>query len=249
MLKKQQDAFGHEIYDYFTKKRGYEIVERDDGYFDLSTGPRPYFNEYPEWQLHEKQAMKYVQGRVLDIGCGAGRHSLYLQKRGFDVLGIDNSPKAVRVCRMRGLRKTRLLSVTGITARLGKFDTIIMFGNNFGLFGSFERARWLLKRFYNSTSEQGRIIAESRDPYNTNLPEHLRYHQRNRNKGRMSGQIRIRVRYQHYATPWFDYLMVSQTEINKILRGTGWMVKKFLTSRSAMYIAFIEKERAGNRSV
>jgi SAM-dependent methyltransferase len=241
ILKKRQDAFGQEIYDYFKKQQGYEIVERDDGYFDLSYGPRQYFAEYPEWQLHEKQAMKYVRGRVLDIGCGAGRHSLYLQKRGFDVLGIDNSPGAVEVCRMRGLRKTRVLSVTEITSRVGKFDTILMFGNNFGLFGSFKRARWLLRRFHKLTSAQARIIAESRDPYQTNLPEHLDYHRQNRKNGRMSGQIRIRVRYKHYATPWFDYLMVSQAEMKKILRGTGWMVKRFLTSRSAMYIAVIEK--------
>jgi cyclopropane fatty-acyl-phospholipid synthase-like methyltransferase len=39
----------------------------------------------------EKKSMGYVKGRtVLDIGCGPGRHALYLQnERGFDVLGID----------------------------------------------------------------------------------------------------------------------------------------------------------------
>jgi 2-polyprenyl-3-methyl-5-hydroxy-6-metoxy-1,4-benzoquinol methylase len=38
--------------------------------------------------------MQFVKGRVLDVGCGAGRHSLYLQEKGFDVLGTDISPLA-----------------------------------------------------------------------------------------------------------------------------------------------------------
>ncbi len=51
--------------------------------------------------------MEFVNGRVLDVGCGAGRHSLYLQKKGFDVLGIDVSPLAVKVCRLKGVKKLK----------------------------------------------------------------------------------------------------------------------------------------------
>lgn len=98
MIEDRQDAFGHEIYDYFNGKGGYEIIERDDGYFSPSPGPEPYFREYEEWPEAEKEAMKHVTGRVLDVGCGAGRHSLYLQAQGLDVVGIDNSPLAIKVC-------------------------------------------------------------------------------------------------------------------------------------------------------
>lgn len=242
MLKDWQDAYGHEIYDYFRGKGGYEIVERDDGFFDASNAPKVYFSKYNEWGQHEKEAMKYVRGRVLDIGCGAGRHALYLQSKGHEVMGIDNSSLAIKVCKERGLKKAMVLSITQINSKLGKFDTIIMMGNNFGLFGSFKRARWLLKKFRNITTERGRIIAETRDPYQTRIPEHLEYHDFNRRRNRMPGQLRIRIRYKKYVTPWFDYLLVSKDEMRIILQDTGWRIKKFIDGKGGMYIAVIEKE-------
>jgi len=83
--------------------------------------------------------MEFVKGRVLDIGCGAGRHSLYLQKKGFDVLGIDSSPLAIKVCKLRGLEKAKVMAIEDINFKPDSFDRIIMMGNNFGLFGSFNR--------------------------------------------------------------------------------------------------------------
>ena len=66
---------------------------------------------------HLQKAMKYVRGRTLDIGCGAGRVTLPLQQRGVDVVGIDNSPLAVRICRERGVNDVRLISVTRVSAK------------------------------------------------------------------------------------------------------------------------------------
>ena len=72
------------------------------------------------------------------------------------------------------------------------------------------------------TSSKGRIVAMSSDTYRTDNPDHLAYHARNRERGRMSGQLRLRVRYKKYAMPWFDYLIVSKVEMESILEGTGW---------------------------
>jgi SAM-dependent methyltransferase len=88
----------------------------------------------PLWPTRHRQAIRYAQGRVLDVGCGAGRHALYLQRKGLDVLGIDTSPLAVAVCRRRGLKNVRLMSVNQIGPGLGTFSTVLMLGNNFGLF-------------------------------------------------------------------------------------------------------------------
>ena len=88
MSRDYQDAYGHEVYDYLKDKRGQgEIVERGDGYIDVSGGLKAYFSEYKDWPPHEKKAIRHARGRVLDIGSGAGRHSLYLQGKGLGVLG------------------------------------------------------------------------------------------------------------------------------------------------------------------
>jgi len=241
IMKRAEDAFGRMLWAYYNGQRVFEIDERDDGYIEASTSPKMYFSDYEDWPQHEKKAIKYVKGRVLDIGCGAGRHSLYLQKKGLDVLGIDNSPLAIKVCKLRGLKKAKIMSIEDIDFKPKSFDTIIMMGANFGLMGNFKKARRLLKKFHKITSDDGLIVAETRDPYKTDNPAHLEYHKLNRKRGRMGGQVRIRVRFGKYATPWFDYLLVSKEEMEEILKGTGWKVKKYIDSGNALYIAIIEK--------
>ncbi len=240
--KPSEDAFGQEMLAFQSGHDVQEIIERDDGYIDISNGPKAYFEGYTYWPPHLKRAMRFARGRVLDIGCGAGRHSLYLQKRGFKVLGTDISPLAIRVVRTRGLKQAKATPIDKLNASLGRFDTILMLGNNFGLFGSFNRARWLLRRFKRFTSDSARIIAESLDPYQTDAPVHLTYHRRNRSKGRMSGQVRIRVRFHDIKSPWFDYLMVSKKEMEDILSGTGWIVRRYLDSYGPTYVAIIERD-------
>jgi SAM-dependent methyltransferase len=243
MLKDSQDAFGHGMLDYYHGARTSLVIERDDGYFEPDVGLQIYFAEYRDWHSNERKAMRYVRERVLDIGCGAGRHSLYLQQKGLDVVGTDNSPLAVEVCRLRGLRDVRSVPVTRIGPKLGTFDTVLMLGNNFGLFGSPDRAKRLLKRLYGMTSRRGRIIAQSNDPYRTGSPDHLEYHEKNRQRGRMAGQIRLRVRYRKYVTPWWDLLLVSKEEMAGILDGTGWRADVCLETEAGPYTAILEKAR------
>jgi SAM-dependent methyltransferase len=241
MLKDMQDAQGHIFYDYFRGRGAYEIVERDDGYFDVGN-PALYFAQYGDWPEIEKRAMKHCSGRVLDIGCGAGRHAIYLQEQGFGVVGIDNSPLAVETSRLRGLRDVRGLSIGGISPALGVFDTILMLGNNFGLFGSLNGGRRLLRKLDTISSADARIIAETPDPHNTVVPEHLTYHKLNERRGRLPGQIKIRVRYRKYVTPWFDYLFVSKEEMAGMLKGTVWKVQEFIEGEGPVYIAIMVKD-------
>jgi SAM-dependent methyltransferase len=237
-----QDAYGHQLYDCFKGRRVVEVVERDDGFIHTSAMyPGYYLADYRNWQAHEKNALRYATGRMLDIGCGGGRISLYFQKKGFDILGIDISPLAVKVCGLRGVKTARIMSITEVNSKLGMFDTILMIGNNFDLFGNPSRARQLLRKFHQSTSRNALIIAESVDPYQTKEQFHLDYHKLNRTEGKMPGELRVRVRYKKYASPWFAYLIVSKNEMKRILEGTGWKVKRFVGSKGPVYIGIIEK--------
>jgi 2-polyprenyl-3-methyl-5-hydroxy-6-metoxy-1,4-benzoquinol methylase len=241
MLGDMQDAFGHELLDYLAGKTTYEIIERNDGMFSVGLGAELYFSDYEDWSAAEKQAMTYVRDKVLDVGCGAGRHSLYLQSQGFEVHGIDNSPGALEVCRRRGLVKTSLLPLTQLNRKVGIFDTVLMMGNNFGLVGNPTRAKWFLRRLKGMTSPEARIIAVTRDVRGTDVPEHLEYHARNRADGRLPGQVRIRVRYKRYVTPWIDLLMVSKDELRWIIDGTGWGLRETIEDEQGLYVAILER--------
>ena len=241
-LRSEEDTLGQAIYAQYTKGTGHELIERDDGHLSPSGGETTYLAPFRDWAVCERRAIRHARGRVLDIGCGAGRHALYLQERGHDLLGVDISPLCLKVARMRGLRKTRLLSITQVSSSLGAFDTILLLGNNFGLLENPTRARWLLRRFKTVTAPDGRLITGSNDIYQTDDERNLSYQRNNRKRGRMSGQIRLRVRYRHYATPYADYLMVSREEMDQIVSGTGWTVARTYEGPHALYTAVLERD-------
>jgi len=225
------DAFGQMLLDGTDS----EIVERDDGF--ISPSMLSYFAPVRRWAAVERRALRWVHGRVLDVGVGAGRVALELQARGREVVAIDVSPGAVRVARSRGVKDVRQLAFEDVDESLGRFNTLVMFGNNFGLFGSRAKARRLLRRLRPFVE---RIVAASNDPYATNDPAHLAYQERNRARGRMPGQLRLRVRYRDLVGPWFEYLIVSPNEIAELVQGTGWKIRHLIRADGSFYVAVLD---------
>ena len=156
-------------------------------------------------------------------------------------MGSISLPGRSRPADAAASENARLLSIDDVDESLGRFDTIVMLGNNFGLFANARKAKRLLRRFYRLTTARGRIIAETRDVHGTDDPAHLRYQAQNRKRGRVAGQVRIRVRFRERATPWFDYLMVSRSELEQLLDGTGWVIGRTIESEDT-YIAVIDKQ-------
>ncbi len=241
-LGEDEDAYGQIMLAYQEGSlRAREIVERDDGFIEATSGPAAYFEPFRRWPAHQKRAMRFVRGRTLDVGAGAGRVALHLQERGHDVVAVDLSPLAVEVCGRRGVQDARVMAFEDVDRTLGVFDTVVMFGNNFGLLGSAGKADRMLRRLHALTSERGRIVAESRDVYDTDDPDHLAYQEHNRRRGRMAGQLRLRVRHRLHTTPWFDYLIVSPQEMEELVAGTGWRVARLLPGEAGVYAAVLAK--------
>ena len=227
-MRDQEDAFGQTVLDHLEGRRAHEVIERSDGYVDVSAGPAAYFEPFRRWLPVERRAMRYVRGRVLDVGVGAGRVALHLQERGHEVVGIDNSPLAVEVSRRRGVKDARLVPFARIGPDLGVFDTVVMMCNNFGLFGSAARATRMLLRLQRLTSPEAAIVAGSRDPYGTDNPDHVAYQQQNRERGRMPGQLRLRTLHGHYRGRWFDYLLASPDEMRALAESGGWKLERLI---------------------
>ncbi|WP_255197326.1 methyltransferase domain-containing protein [Halorarius litoreus] len=237
------DAYGEALRAYHETGESFEVVERDDGFVGPPGTPALYFSDPDEWGDHERTALERAEGRVLDVGCGAGRHALYLQERGHDVVGIDDSPGAVEVSSERGVdaRQCDVADVRDLDA--GTFDTVVMGGNNFGLVGTRTTAPRILGGLAAVTSADARILAETRDVHATDDPDHLAYHEFNRERGRLPGALRIRVRYKRHATLWFDYLMVSPEELREVIEPTVWeLVDVVEADDGAQYYAELRKE-------
>jgi len=243
-MRISQDAYGQQLLAQLKSRTAtVEIIERDDRFIATGSEPGLYFRDYKQWSPPERQAIKAAKGRILDIGCGAGRHSLYLQQKDFDVTGIDISPGAVKVCKLRGLKKVFVRPVSHVDKfKPNSFDTVLMLGNNFGLFGSEKGAKLRLKKLSRISSPGARIIAGTRNPYKTDNPNHLQYLRLNKKRGRMPGQIKIRARFEKTVGPWFDYLFVSPEEMEDILSDTDWRVERFVGAEEPTYFAVIRKK-------
>jgi SAM-dependent methyltransferase len=238
VLSPDEDAFGHVLVDLLAGGRVIEVVERDDGC--VFTGDASYYiAPFRKWWPQERRAMRFVRGRVLDVGSGAGRVGLYLQSRGIEVVGFDVSPGAVEVARRRGVADARVGTLDTALAGDERFDTILLLGNNLGLLGGEKQGRRLLRRLVRLSTSKGRILAGSYDPYDGASELARRYHTRNRQRGRMGGVERLRVRYRQYATPWYDVLFASREEVTRLAAGTGWVVTRFIDEGPG-YVAVLE---------
>lgn len=241
-LKPHQDAYGQMLLDYLLEGSGSEIVEHDGGDFSIGAGPKLYFSEYRDWRQTERDALALVKGRVLDVGCGAGRFMLWLRDRGHDVLGIDISPGAIEACRQRGLQNVNVLGIRQVSRqRLGLFDTVLLLGGNMALLGPRSDAKRNLTRLARITRAGGQLIGGNRDWTRSKDAETRAKAAENMMNGRFSGEHRSRIRYKKLATPFFTSSRMSPDELRDVATDTGWIVGDILDRGEGIYIAVMKR--------
>lgn len=124
------------------------------------------FREFSEMPKLEQKALLLAIGRVLDVGCGAGSHALYIQnQRKFDLTAIDISPKAIDVCKLRGLKNAMIQDVMTyeLSANEPLFDTILLLMNGTGICGKLKLISSFLQKLKSLLSDQGQILIDSSD--------------------------------------------------------------------------------------
>lgn len=155
------DLFGKAILDYQTNNSPEDLVtetnisEADEMSVDYL------FRSYNEMPKLEQKALQLAKGRILDVGCGAGSHALFLQEKGLDVTVIDISPNAIEACRLRGLTDARVMNVLDLDNE--KFDTILLLMNGTGIFGTLSKTTNYLQKLKTLLNPNGQILIDSSD--------------------------------------------------------------------------------------
>ena len=156
-----KDLLGKAILDFQTKNAPEDIVTETNISEADEMSVEYLFRNYKGMPKLEKKALQLAKGKVLDIGCGAGSHSLYLQKKGFDVTSIDISENAIKACQLRGLQNARVQNLLEVENE--KFDTIILLMNGTGIFRTLAKTSNYLQKLKSLLNTNGQILIDSSD--------------------------------------------------------------------------------------
>lgn len=160
-----KDLFGKAILD-FQKNNSPEDIITETNISEADEMDVAYlFRNYKEMPKLEQKALELCKGKILDVGCGAGSHSLYLQEKGFDVTSIDISENAVNACSLRGLKNLQVQNLLDLDSESHhkKFDTILLLMNGTGIFETLNETSKYLQKLKSLLTEDGQILIDSSD--------------------------------------------------------------------------------------
>ncbi|QDP86153.1 class I SAM-dependent methyltransferase [Chryseobacterium sp. SNU WT5] len=157
-----KDLMGQAIWDFYHEQNPENLLT-ETSISEIDDLPVDYFfRSFGDMNLIEQKALELSKGKVLDIGAGAGSHSLYLQNgKGLDVFALDFSPKSIEICQLRGVKNTLcsdILEYSGET-----FDTILLLMNGTGIFQSLDKIDLYLEKLHSLLNEDGQILIDSTD--------------------------------------------------------------------------------------
>ncbi len=225
------DVYGKALLDYYHQANN-EILLLHNSYGDPEDMPLDvFFRQTEDMPDLELQALALCKGKVLDVGAGAGCHSLVLQERGFDVQAIDISKGAVELMRERGLRNVHLLDFFNITQ---KFDTLLFMMNGIGLCGSLDGLNKLLDYATQLLNPNGQLLFDSSDI--AYLYEDLVLP-----SDQYFGEISFCYEYQGTKGEWFNWLYIDPLTLAKYSQAKGWKCEIVFRDDQDQYLARLSR--------
>ena len=157
-----KDLFGKAMYDFQTNNSPENIITETSISEEDEMSVDYLFRSYNEMPKIEQKALQLATGKTLDVGCGAGSHSLSLQNdRKLEVTSIDISEKAIETCKLRGVKNAKVQNILDFEGE--KFDTIILLMNGVGIFGKLDNCNKYLSKLKSLLNEGGQILLDSSD--------------------------------------------------------------------------------------
>ncbi len=222
------DVFGKALQDQFVAGTA-ETLWLHNSYDEPEEMPVDIFfrteDEMPDIEL---EAMDLCEGRVLDVGGGAGSHALILQERGFDIIALDISPLAVSIMQSRGI----INAVEGdiFTYQGEKFDTLLFLMNGIGLTGTVEGFKSFLNHAKTLLNDDGQLLFDSSDiTYlydGTEIPTNKYY-----------GEVSYQYEYKGEKGEWFNWVYLDPHLLKNIAKETGWECHLLFDDGQDQYLA------------
>ncbi len=198
------------------------ILRRDDGLAYPAIQARDFF--YPEGLPKlDEIAVGRCAGRVLDLGAGAGSHSLAIQGRGLDVTSVDASRKAVEVMARRGCKRAVVGDV--FDAHSGRFDTVLVI-LNIGIVRDLDGLARFLAHLETILAEGGRLITDSIDPRDSRDEAYRAYTKGKVAKGGYLGERTLRFEYKDRASDWFEWMHIDPATLEAKVHEAGYVLER-----------------------
>ena len=175
------------------------------------------------WEL---RALELCQGRVLDVGAGAGCHALALQERGLEVVALETCDAFVDVMRLRGVKDVR----SGELAKVkdGPFDRLLLLMHGLGLAGHPDGLRSLLADAHRLLAHDGRVLLDSRDPKDACDEDGL-------------AVAELRLEYLGRKGPRFSWLFAGPEALEAFAAEVGWQATVVHQEPDGRYLASLAR--------
>lgn len=231
-MKFEKDPIGYAIHEYEKSGSLENIIVKSDLCED-DLLPIPYlFRTFDLMPEIEQFAMLNCEGRVLDIGAGAGSHSTYLKEKGYDVLALDKSPGA---CDYLKRKNIKVHNIDFKELKSEKFDTILLLMNGIGLAATLEKLPAALKHLKGLLNPGGRIFCDSTD---------ITYMYQNDDgsiwmdlNARYYGEINFNMLYRNVESGWFPWLYIDQQTLTDYAEKMGFHVDIPIEGENNHYLA------------
>lgn len=235
------DLFGDILFNYLNGQSYTYAVRREDG-FIYSQDTEAYFAKFSDWRDYEKNLItQYAKGKVLDIGAGSGRHSLFLQENGVEVHAIDRSPSAIRLMKIRGVKNAYLMDYRKLSFPKNYFDCVLMMFLENGLGGTIKGTKRLLDSIYKITTPNAKIITTLRDPEAFSAMEDFTKHI-NLKPSQKENSVRMRIEQENKFGYWFYSLMVAPDQLKNLVGNSGWQVLNIIKGNDGFYGVVLDKK-------